>query len=139
MKILEALNARSVVIPSLKEGDAASRHLVDYPVLLRQPARPHVRTKAFQGLGLAKALEGVPDDGFYQAHESQGCFSVVCYPPNKIFPENDIENGVCHRWQPIYRPNCLRNSSISIGVPSPARARSMAANNRAALRGERNK
>lgn len=89
------------MISRLQKGDAPLGDVIDDAVFLGEPARPHIGSKALQGLGLAESMKWVPDDGFNQAHKTKGRFSVVGNPPNQIFPENDIENGFCHWMRSI--------------------------------------
>lgn len=84
---------RLIVIAAHEKVDPVVADQVDQPMLLRDPARPHVGTHVAQRFGLADPAEGVARDGFDQVKHTE-CDPAVSFDPEAmILAEFILERG----------------------------------------------
>ena len=122
------------MVSALEEVDPIVAHQIDESVLLSDSARPQIRAKVPDRLGLSDSLEGVSGDPLHQVHDFECDTPIGVDPETQIFPELILEegcpgrSGVPIRGQPaisrIRGSPGRRNSQELAGGPEVGAARS---------------
>lgn len=77
----------------LEEIDPVFMDDIDDPVLLGQPPGPRAREDMLQRLGLADAVEGIPQNGLDEVQSPQGYSAINLDPMPEIFPKLRLKDG----------------------------------------------
>ena len=135
-----------IAIAGLQELDPVSSDAIDDAMFLRDAPAPAAGQFVPQWFRLADAAEGLGEDGFYQAENSQSNFSICLYPVPEVFtkPVCEYRGGIrllVHGAVQLVlsNPTERRNSFAVMISPPPLSASWRAWKRRWAFLGERNR
>lgn len=105
-----------VVVARLQEVNALIADEIDYAMLLRNPTRPHPRTKILERLRFADTIKWIAHDRFDEREDAERRSPVGLDPVAKIFSKLELKHGIaCDRlirWRQVAAHGAANQSSV---------------------------